>query len=195
MYTLIGTVKSRAIRPLWLLEELGVDFEHIAANPHTEQVTAVSPSGKIPVLIAEGRAIADSTAILTFLADRHGSFTFPAGTLERAEQDSLTHRVLDELDSVLWTAARHSFILPEEMRVPAIKEPLKIEFAASLARLSERLGDGPFLMGETMTIADIIAVHCGSWAVTAKFPLEDRRFRDYMDRLRDRPAFQRATAR
>ena len=41
---------------------------------------------------------------------------------QRAKQDALLHRVNDEIDAVLWTAARHSFILPEAERVPAVKK-------------------------------------------------------------------------
>ena len=194
MYRLIGTVKSRALRPLWLLEELGVPFDHDPAGPQSDAARAASPSGKIPVLLVDGTAITDSTAILTYLADRHGAFTHPAGTLERAQQDSLTQMILDELDACLWTAARHSFALPEEMRLPAIKEALKWEFARSLDALTARI-EGPFLMGNTMTIPDIIATHCGGWAIGAKFPVENEMFRAYLARMRQRPAFKRASAR
>jgi len=195
MMKLIGNVKSRTLRVLWLLEELGLDYEHVSLNPRTDEVVAINPSGKIPALIVDGTVLSDSTAIMTYLADKHGKFTFPAGSLERAEQDSHTFFLLDEFDACLWTAARNSFILPEEHRVPAIKESLKWEFSRSQSRFVERLGDGPFLMGDTMTIADILAAHCGGWAITAKFDITEPVFRDYVDRLRQRPAFQRALAK
>ncbi|MFN6995301.1 MAG: glutathione S-transferase family protein [Aquincola tertiaricarbonis] len=195
MYKVYGTVKSRAARVIWMLEELGVPFEHVNAGPRSAEVLAVNPTGKVPVLEVEGQAIADSTAILQFLADRHGRLTHPAGTIPRALQDSLTHFLLDELDAVLWTAARHSFILPEDMRLPAIKESLKWEYARSLSRLAERLGSGPFLMGETMTVPDILATHCLIWGAGARFPTVEGSLSDYLDRMRARPAFQRAMAR
>ncbi|MFT7311817.1 MAG: glutathione S-transferase, partial [Paracoccaceae bacterium] len=116
MYTVIGDIKSRAMRVIWMLEELGEPFEHRAAPPRSDDVLAVNPAGKVPVLIEDNVPILDSTAILTYLADKHGKLTFPAGTLERARQDGLTQFLLDELDSSLWMAARHSFILPEELR-------------------------------------------------------------------------------
>lgn len=195
MYKVYGTVKSRAARVLWVLEELGVPYEHLNVGPRSAEVLAVNPSGKVPVLEADGQAIADSTAIMQFLADRHGALTFPAGTVERARQDSLTHFLLDELDAVLWTAARHSFILPEDKRVPAVKDSLKWEYARSLERLAERLGDGPFLMGATMTVPDILAAHCLLWGIGAKFPAPEGTLAEYLARLRARPAFARAMAR
>jgi glutathione S-transferase len=90
----------------------------------------------VPVLVAEGVPITDSVAIMTFLADRHGKLTFPAGTLDRARQDSLTQFIIDEFDALLWTAAKHSFILPEEHRVPEIKESLKWEVRTRAANSS-----------------------------------------------------------
>lgn len=192
-YTLIGAVRSRAFRVLWTLEELGLAYEHIDAAPRSEAVTRISPAGKVPVLVADGVPITDSVAIMTYLADRHGGLTFQAGTLDRARQDSLTHMILDEFDAILWTAARHSFVLPEEHRVPAIKDSLQWEFARSQSALVARMAeDGPFLMGETMTIADILLAHCGGWAINAKFPITEPRLKDHIAMMRDRPAFHRA---
>ena len=192
-YTLIGAVKSRAFRVLWTLEELGLAYEHIDAAPRSEAVTRISPAGKVPVLVADGVPITDSVAIMTFLADRHGALTFPAGTLDRARQDSLTQMILDEIDATLWMAAKHSFVLPEEHRVPAIKDSLLWEFARAQSSLVARMAeDGPFLMGQTMTIADILLAHCGGWAVNAKFPITEPRLRDHIAMMRDRPAFHRA---
>lgn len=195
MLRLIGPVKSRAFRVLWLLEEMGLPFDHQTEPPRSDAVRSVNPSGKVPVLIDEDHVLTDSTAILTYLADRHGTFTYPAGTFERARQDSHTGFVLDEFDACLWMAARHSFVLPEEHRVPAIKDSLKWEFEQSQSRFVTRLGEGPWLMGERFTIADIIAVHCGNWAINAKFPVDAPGFRDYIERGRARAAFQRAAAR
>ncbi|HBS50359.1 MAG TPA: glutathione S-transferase [Rhodobacteraceae bacterium] len=193
MYTVYGKVMTRAFRVLWMLEEIGQPYDLVPVGPQSDEVNALNASGKVPVLKVDDAAITDSTAILTFLADKHQALTFPAGTLERARQDALTHLVLDEIDAVLWTGARHSFILPEERRVPGVKDSLKWEFERNLTRLSERL-DGPFLMGETMTIADIILTHCLNWAFSAKFPVENAVMKDYGKRMRGREAFKRVVA-
>lgn len=195
MIKVYGTAKSRAARVLWVLEELGVPFEHVNAGPRSAEVLAVNPSGKVPVLEVDGAVITDSTAIMQFLADRHGALTYPAGTVERARQDAHLHFLLDEMDAILWTAARHSFILPEDKRCPEVKDSLKWEYARSLDRLAERLGDGPFLMGAVMTVADILAAHCLIWGTGAKFPAPEGALADYLARMRARPAFARAMAR
>lgn len=189
MLKVIGSVRSRGFRVLWMLEEIGMPYDHIVAGPRSPEALEVNSSGKVPVMVEDGTVITDSTAILTYLADKTGKLTFPAGTLERAKQDALTHFLLDEFDAALWMAARHTFVLPEEMRLPEIKTSLRWEFERSQSKLAERLHDGPFLMGDTMTIADIIATHCGNWAQNAKFPVTAPAFIDYLDRMRARPAF------
>ncbi len=116
MYKVIGHPQSRTMRVLWLLEELGLAYEVVPSKPHQETIYAVNPSGKIPALIVDGETIYDSTAICTYLADKHSGLSFPTGTLERARQDSFTNFALDEMDSILWMSAKHTFVLPEDRR-------------------------------------------------------------------------------
>ena len=195
MYKVIGGVKSRTLRVLWMLEELGVDYEHVVASPRSDEVREHNPSGKVPVLLVDGEALTDSMAILSFLGDRHGKLTHPAGSIERARQDGLSFRILDEMDATLWTAARHSFVLSEEMRVPQVKTTLRWEFEQATQYMSNLLGVQPFLMGDELTIPDILLTHCLGWAINARFNVEDENLRAYMDRLRSREAFQRAVSR
>lgn len=192
MYTVIGRSGSRARRVIWMLEELGQPYTHVPAMPHAPEVRAHHSHGKLPVLLAEGTALTESVAIMTFLADRHGAFTAPAGSLARARQDAITHFLLDEFDARLWMAARHSFVLPEAERMPEIKASLRAEFPRAEARLAEMISPGPFLMGETMTMADILAVHCLDWAQGARFPLADPALAEYAKGLRARPAYQQS---
>ncbi|HHL20556.1 MAG TPA: glutathione S-transferase family protein [Aliiroseovarius sp.] len=197
MYEVVGTAQTRAFRVLWMLEELGLEYKHLDVAPRSEAILKYNPTGKVPVLLVGGEPIIDSTAIITYLADKHGAvtgrMTWPAGTLERARQDAMTHFVLDELDAVLWTGARHTFILPEEKRLPEIKESLRWEFERSQIVLLERMGDGPFLCGDRMTVPDIIAAHCVRWAMVAKFPV-NAEFAAYGKRLSERAAYKRAAA-
>lgn len=193
MYQVVGTIRSRAFRVLWMLEELGQPYEHFPAQPRSEQASEFNPAGKVPTLVDNGVAITDSTAIIQYLADKHGALTFPAGTIERAQQDSLTQFLLDEFDAALWVAARHTFVLPEELRQAAIKDSLRWEFARSQKVLTRRMGEGPFLTGVNMTVPDIILTHCGNWAEGARFPIEEPALVDYLTRMRSRPAFKRVT--
>ncbi len=192
MLTLIGSKGTRTRRVIWALEELELAYEHQPHPPRSAEATRLNPSGKVPILIDGDAVITDSTAILHYLADRHGCLTFPAGTPERARQDGFTFRILDEIEGPLWTAARHSFVLPEEHRLPAIKDSLKWEFDVALKRLGKELGDGPFLMGEVLTVADIVLAHCLGWAEQAGFPVDAPGIADFLARMRARPAAVKA---
>ena len=191
MFKVIGTRKSRAFRVLWMLEELGVAYEHDPSEPRSASALAANTSGKIPALLVDGQSITDSTAIITYLADSHGQFTTPAGSLARARQDAWTGMILDELDGALWLAAKHSFVLPEDRRVPHVKPTAKWEYAATQARLAEAF-EGPFLMGDVMTVPDFLLVACLQWAKIAGFPGVDDRLSDYLSLVTERPAYQRA---
>ena len=74
----------------------------------------VNPSGKDPAAAGRGPAICDSTAIVTISPTSTASSRIRRVRVARARQDAMTFRVLDEVDSVLWAGAKHSFVLPEE---------------------------------------------------------------------------------
>ncbi len=193
MYKLIGSPKTRAFRVLWMLEELSVDYEVDPSGPHSESVLAANPSGKVPALAADGDVIIDSTAIVQFLADRHGKFTFPSGSIERGQQDSWTHFALDDVDSVLWFNAKNTFVLPEELRSEKARDACRYEFDKSMRVLETRLGDRPYVMGDDFTVPDLILGHCAGWAVNgAGWSIAPKKVADYFERVRSRPACVKA---
>ena len=66
MYQVVGITKTRTVRVLWALHEMGLEFERIIAPSRSPEILAVNPSGKLPALIVDGTPIIDSTAIITF---------------------------------------------------------------------------------------------------------------------------------
>lgn len=193
MYKVIGNVMSRGFRVFWALEELGQEYEHEPAAPRSDEIRALNPLGKIPVLLDGDVVLRDSVAIMTYLADKHGGLTAPAGTIERAHQDALTFWLIDEFDALLWMAAKHSFVLPEDARVPEIKPALKAEFSRNVDIFAARI-KGEFAMGDEITIPDILAAHCLNWAIGANFPVENAQVNAYTKRLRARDAFKAVRA-
>ena len=193
MYTLIGSPKSRAFRVLWALEELGLSYDVRAVPPHSDDILAVNPSGKLPALLVDGEAIIDSVAIIQYLADKHNGLTHPAGTIERARQDSFTQLVNDELDGCCWSMAKHSFVMPEELRQKdAIRPALAWDMKRNLKALESRLGDSEWLTGDTFTIPDMLLAHCASWRTVCGFDAPTGRTADLIQRVKDRPAYVRS---
>lgn len=193
MYKLIGSPKTRAFRVVWMLEELGLDYDIDPATPRSDDILAVNPSGKVPALQVGDDVIIDSVAICQFLADKHGQITYPAGSLERAQQDSWTHFALDEVDSALWFFAKNTFVLPKELRSKMAREACRFEFERAMGFLEQRLDDRAFVMGDQFTIPDLILGHCAGWAMNgAKWPIPEGPVADYFTRVRSRPACVRA---
>lgn len=192
MYKVIGPPRTRAMRVYWMLEELRLEYDFDPAAPRSKIVQTVNPSGKVPCLLMDGEAIIDSVAIIQFLADKHNGLTYPAGTIERAQQDSFTQFCVDEVEGALWTAAKNTVIHPEALRVPAIKDTARYEFANAMKTLETRLGDKMFVMGDTFTVPDLLFGHCANWAMAAKFDLPDGPVGAYLQRVLSRDAYQRA---
>ena len=145
MYTVLGSTGNRTLRVIWTLEELGVSYSQIAVKPGSEDTKVYSKTGKVPALILNGEVFTDSIAILYFLSDLHDLLTFPTGSLDRLRMDGHINFLLEEFDSLLWVAAKNSFINPPNHRAEAVKPVLKWEFERSLKRLEDRL-QGDYLM-------------------------------------------------
>lgn len=193
MIRLHGMVRSRAMRVLWLLEELGLDYEWREVAPRSAEAFALNPKGTIPILETQEGTILDSLAQMHFLADREGRFTHPPGSLRRGTQDAMSFTVLEMLDAPLWAMALHGFGLPEDRRVPEVKDSARWLVERNSARVAD-LMDGPYAVGEAPTVADILLAHCTGWARGLKIEV-DGRLREHARMMRDRPAFRRAAAR
>ncbi|MEM6663095.1 MAG: glutathione S-transferase family protein [Pseudomonadota bacterium] len=195
MYTVIGNPVARTMRVLWMLEELGQDYDIINAAPHSDTVKQGNPGGKIPVLHDDEVILTDSVAIVTYLADKHEACTHPAGTPARGKQDAMTQFCVDEVEGALWTASKNRFILPEDARCPEVVPTTLYEFGNAMATLAAHVDGKDFIAGDSFTVPDLLMGHCAGWAGRAEFPIPEGPAADYMARMRERPAFARATAR
>lgn len=192
MYTVVGNPRNRTFRVLWMLEELGQDYRIEVAAPHSDTIRKGNPGGKAPVLHDGDAVISDSVAIITYLADKHGACTHPAGTPARGRQDAMTQFCVDEIEGALWTAAKNSFVHPEDHRCGDIVPVCKFEFAKAMRVLETHLGTSGFIAGESFTIPDLLLGHCSRWAANAGFEVPEGPVADYFARMRARPAFARA---
>lgn len=194
VYKLFGRPQSRAFRVMWMLHELGEPYELDPVPPRDPKALALNPSGKIPILVVDGVPITDSVAICTYLADKHQRLTHAAGTIARAHQDSFTQFAVDDIESSLWTAAKHTFALPPEYRIKDVLRACRYDFDRGIAALAERLGDKVYVTGDEFTVPDLILGHCGGWATAVGWDAQDAKVRDYFQRVRSRPAFVAAFA-
>lgn len=187
--------RTRAFRIAWLLEELGQPYERVVIDIHDEAsradpgFRAVSPMGKVPA-IEDGHArLWDSGAIAVYLADTYpdAGLGAPIGSPARAA-------------FLQWALFTNSVIEPamdEKFRGEAPK-PLQRgygSFDLMLGTLESGLVDGPWLLGDRFTAADVLvgtAVHFMQLLGELQDP--PTVIAAYVDRCRARPAFARAQA-
>ncbi|MEM9384680.1 MAG: glutathione S-transferase family protein [Pseudomonadota bacterium] len=195
--TLYAIPSSRGMRVTATLEELGLDYEFQAMMPGTDLAKALHCMGKTPVLKYGDLTLIESAAICQFLASRHGlGSLLPAqGSAERAKHDQLLWFVVTELEQPLWTLGKHSFVMPKEARVEAIKPVAREEFSRAMAGFEVLFGEGPFALGEQFTLVDIVTAHTLNWAVSAKCEVSSPKVSDYRARVLERACFVAARAR
>lgn len=202
MLTLYGSHRTRSSRITWMLEEIGAQYNfklvRLEQGEHRQPwYLALNPMGKVPTLQDDELILCESAAIVTYLGDKYalsGLVPKPGGKT-RARYDQACYFCLSELEQPLWTSAKHSFVLPEDKRVPAIKDTARWEFDQAAKVLSQRLGDNTFILGEQFTAADILTGHTLSWARNAKCDVPQENLIAYAERVLARPALTRAYER
>lgn len=196
---LYGYRNGRTLRALWALEEVGAQYEYVEVDlmrgeGREQWFLEINPAGKVPVLDDDGTIITESAAICMHLAEKYPQSRLmpPPGTVERTECYKWTSYILTELDAPLWAIAKHRFALPRERRVPAVIETAGWEFRVAVKILAAGLGDRSYLVGDCLTVADIIAGHTLSWAKSARLDPGDEKLDNYLSTLTSRDAFVRA---
>ena len=197
MIELFGFVRSRSNRAMWALEEIGAEYKFYQldfskGDNRSDFFLNLNPAGKMPVLKEGDLVLAESAAICNYLGERfpESGLTPAGGTRERALYDQWMFFVLSELEQPLWTKGKHSFGLPEDVRVPAIFETAIFEWQRAFDLLCKGY-KGPYFLGDRFTMVDILVAHTLRWAVKFEFPVTDKTMLDYLERMEARPAWGR----
>lgn len=199
---LYGYRNGRTLRAAWALEEAGAQYEYVEIDlmrgeGREPKFLEINPAGKVPVLDDNGTIITESAAICMHVAEKYPQSRLmpPASTLERSQCYKWISYIITELDSPLWTIAKHRFALPRDRRVPAVIETAGWEFRTAVKVLAKGLGDREYLVGDCLTVADIIAGHTLLWAKSARLSLGSDQLERYLERLLTRDAVTRARER
>src|SRR5262245_4088152 len=83
MLRLYGAARSRAVRTLWMLGELGLNYEHKdylprAPETRTPEFRGLNPNGRVPVIDDDGFVLSESMAINLYLSKKYGSPLYPS---------------------------------------------------------------------------------------------------------------------
>lgn len=212
MLTLYGAWRSRATRPLWLLDEIGMAFRHVpvlqayrlqdAAAPDAPLNTtspaflAVNPQGQIPAMEEDGLVLTESLAICQHIARRHGGALGPTGWQETAETDQWALFGATALEGpgleIFYAYAEKRADTPEGLAGLATAAE---RLSRPLDRLEGHLAGRDWLVGGRFTVADVMVAECLRYAASHR-PLVDARpaMAAWLARCQARPAFQRMWA-
>lgn len=113
MIKVYGFPKTRSLRILWTLEEIGADYGLVKVDLFKGEAEEpaflqLNPAGKVPVLVDDDLVLSESGAICTYLADKYpetGLAPEPR-TGQRAIYDQMCFFALTELEQPLWTMAK-----------------------------------------------------------------------------------------
>jgi glutathione S-transferase len=193
--TLYHAPRSRAFRALWLLEEMGVDYElvplDLGRNEHkSPEMLALNPMGKVPVVAVDGHAVWESPAIVAHLCDLHpeAGLAPPVRTPARAD----FYRWLSFAVAVMEPA------FTEHMRGGEPAFPASRvgwgDFGAMKRGLAAGLANRDWVLGDAFSGADVLVGGNLHWFTTfaADAFADVPAVAPYVERVRARPAFRRA---
>lgn len=212
---------SRSQRVLWLLEELGVDYElkiyerHPRTRLAPAELKRIHPLGKSPVITDGKEVVAESGAILEYLAETYGDRA--GGELAQLQPaaGSAAHRQcrywmhFAEGSLMNWLVMKLVFVAIPQQRMPFFARPVARTIADTVQRrlidpnvtaardyIEAHLGRNRWFAGDALTLADF----------QMSYPIEALLARGvrvastpniitYRDRIAARPAYQRALAK
>lgn len=174
--TLYGSSDSgNCLKGKWVAERLGVPVRWIEINTfngqtRTPEFMAINPAGQVPIaVLADGRKLAQSNAIMLYLAE-DGDLV-PRDAYDRAKMfEWLFWEQYSHEPAIAVRIARKYFLKQPEAEIdPALMT--KGKFA--LARMELQLKETPYFVGESLTLADIALVAYTRYAHRGGFDLND----------------------
>jgi len=206
---------SRSQRVLWLLEELGVEYEikRYARDKKTmlapRELREVHPLGKSPVVTDQGQTIAESGAIVEYLVERYGNGRLvpAAGTPEKlrytywlhyAEGSAMPPLLLKLVFERMKTGPVPFFVRPivravaDKVLTMFVDPQLKLHIEYMEAHLAQN----PWFAGKEFTAADIqMSFPLEAAQSRASKGLETPSVTAFLEKIHARPAYQRALER
>lgn len=192
MMQLYWSPRSRSFSTIWLMEEAGQPYERVLTDistgaQKTLEFLTVNPMGKVPALRDGEATMAEAAAICAYVAER-----YPDAHLAPPVGDPLRAKYL------YWL-----FFAPSCIEPAMVQLATKVEMSSVSAGwgdatrvfdvLDQALTDGPWILGETFSAADI-AIGAGLNFAVRLFKMVPERpsFEQYIARCVARPAFRRA---
>ncbi len=202
MLTVFHAPRTRSIRILWMLEEMGLAYEVRPVDFPRHRADAefmrLNPAGTIPVLTDGDVVISDSVAIMEYLGRRHGPTVLAPDASDPTFPAYLQFLLLGEasLAGPMTVVAYCRFSgLRDQMENPGVDAARSL-FRSRLIAVEQQLCGHAYMAGDVFTAADIsVAYALGFGEALGAVEAFRPAVRDYLNRCRSRRAFRRALTR
>ncbi|HIA07733.1 MAG TPA: glutathione S-transferase family protein [Chromatiaceae bacterium] len=189
--------ETRAIRPRWLLEEIGQAYELERIDVFGEQggspeYKAINPYGTVPAAEIDGQVMLESGAICHWLADQFSDQHMAPSpdNADRIVYERYMSYAVATLEPPVWLLIVHGALLSDDLRVSEILPWATSRYTYLLSKLEQEFGDGPYLLGDQFGAADIMVGSTLMWRqdLLQGFDLLE----EYVGRLKARSAYRRS---
>lgn len=191
---------ARSLRVLWTLEEMGAPYEAVAVKfpPRLAQpdFLQINPLGQIPAVVDGDVTLLESMAACEYLTDKHGgeALVVKAGEPDRAAYLQWLWFGEATLMPPIGTLVRQT-LGPAANRNEQVIAEARAGVVERLAMVEKALEGREFLAGGRLTLADVSVAYALNLGVMLKLTdLYPASVAAYFERIRARPAFQRAVA-
>lgn len=190
---LYGTPPTRALRAIWLINELDLDCEIVTVDmgigeQGSPKMLALNPTGKLPFLVDGDDVISESCAIQLYLADKYPRLGLMGANLsERGQIYRWMFFLATEIEQPLWRVALHTRMYAEDERLAGDVPLAKRDAEAMVAVLEQHLEGREFLVGNRLSVADFNAAYTLDWAREAGTLKHTPRLNAYVERMYARP--------
>jgi glutathione S-transferase len=198
MLRIYGSPKSRALRTLWMVGELGLAYDHKdylprAPETRTPDYRALNANGRVPTIDDDGFILSESMAINFYLAKKHGSALYPSDPKHEAAAWQWSLWETDRLDRQIVNYVRHTKELPEGERKKDVADSAWKEIVESFDVLETALSKSQWLAAPAFSVGDLNVASALYRALSldlAKWP----HVQAWLNRCWDRPAAKKARA-
>ncbi len=193
--------QTRATRPRWLLEEMGVPYTLVRLDMSKKEhkspaYLSIHPHGQLPAFQDGDLTLFESAAICAYLADKfpEKNMAPTIGTPERGLYYQWLIYSMATLEPPIVQVILHTVMLPEAQRSAAQADEGRKNFAVVAQVLEKALSGKQFLVGDRFSAADIMIGSTLGWAQMLGMLGGHPVLEAYVGTLAARPAFQRAHA-
>lgn len=201
MITLYGIVHSRTLRVLWMLEELGLEYNHQKLNPfkgelQTPEYASLNPNKEVPLLVDDDLTLSESMAINLYLVDKYGGDLKPASEAERALASQWSFWVVTGAEPHLLTSLVNKVLLPEEKRNASAAKAAEAKLDRPFKVLNDELEGKDYIVGDRFTVADLNVAAVLSWTLLIGMDLSPYpHLAKWLEKCMERPALKEAQSK